>query len=209
MSAPMIRRHGAGEAADAGRRLREDAYSCLKDADAMCLVTEWTPSAGSISSGPSVLKEEPVVIDLRNVYSVAEIVAPGFRYVRSRPGARRLRAKLRCCQADRKSLELRTSPRFIQAARGTPGLKRGVTAGLEVLPADERTFLLNRRSAKRIGCGSSRPRRRTSGAIAGAGSAAIARSVVERAGGCSQPVVQPAAGLALVETKDGCQRCAI
>ncbi len=65
-----------------------DVDSCVTGADAMCLVTEWDMFRGLDMERIKELLAQPVVIDLRNVYSAADMRARGFHYVdvgRGRP----------------------------------------------------------------------------------------------------------------------------
>ncbi len=58
-----------------------DAYSCLKDADAMVLVTEWDMLRGL---DPKTIRKHMkgnAVVDLRNVYDPARMKAEGLTYV--------------------------------------------------------------------------------------------------------------------------------
>jgi UDPglucose 6-dehydrogenase len=59
----------------------DDAYSCIKDADAMCLVTEWDAFRALDLPRVKSLLKQPVVVDLRNVYPADEMSRLGFRYV--------------------------------------------------------------------------------------------------------------------------------
>jgi UDPglucose 6-dehydrogenase len=59
----------------------DDAYGCLKDADAMCLVTEWDAFRALDLPRVKALLKQPVVVDLRNVYPPDEMARLGFDYV--------------------------------------------------------------------------------------------------------------------------------
>ncbi len=58
-----------------------DAYGCLKDADAMVLVTEWDMLRGLDPKAIRKHLKGDVVVDLRNVYDPGEIRAAGLTYV--------------------------------------------------------------------------------------------------------------------------------
>ncbi len=66
-----------------------DAYAALEGADCVALVTEWNEfRALDLARAKSLLKA-PVMVDLRNVYSPADMEAAGFRYSSiGRPPAR-------------------------------------------------------------------------------------------------------------------------
>jgi UDPglucose 6-dehydrogenase len=58
-----------------------DAYACIKDADAMVILTEWDQfRALDLDRIKSALRT-PVVIDLRNIYRPADVAAKGLKYV--------------------------------------------------------------------------------------------------------------------------------
>ncbi len=59
----------------------QGAYDCMKDADALVILTEWdTFRALDLQRIKSTLKS-PVVIDLRNIYRPDEMRALGFDYL--------------------------------------------------------------------------------------------------------------------------------
>jgi len=59
----------------------EDAYDAMSGADAVVILTEWNEfRALNLDRVRSVLSA-PVMVDLRNVYNPADMVAAGFRYV--------------------------------------------------------------------------------------------------------------------------------
>ncbi len=58
-----------------------DAYDCAEGADAVALVTEWDLFRALDWSRVKRGLRSPVLIDLRNVYRPAEMVARGFTYV--------------------------------------------------------------------------------------------------------------------------------
>ncbi|TAN47977.1 MAG: UDP-glucose/GDP-mannose dehydrogenase family protein, partial [Rhodospirillales bacterium] len=57
-----------------------NAYDTLKDADALVLVTEWNEFRSLDLPRVKQLMKAPVMVDLRNVYSPADMVAAGFAY---------------------------------------------------------------------------------------------------------------------------------
>ncbi len=58
----------------------KDAYECMTGADALVLITEWNEfRALDLARVKSVLRQ-PVLVDLRNVYSPDEMKEAGFRY---------------------------------------------------------------------------------------------------------------------------------
>jgi UDPglucose 6-dehydrogenase len=58
----------------------EDAYTAIEGADAMVILTEWNAFRALDLKRVRDLLRRPVVIDLRNVYDPAEMIAAGFRY---------------------------------------------------------------------------------------------------------------------------------
>jgi UDPglucose 6-dehydrogenase len=94
-SVPIIRglqRHGAtvrvfdpagmGEARRMLRRVEYagDAYEAARDAHALIIVTEWNQFRNLNWERIKELLQEPVVVDLRNIYEPARMQALGFRY---------------------------------------------------------------------------------------------------------------------------------
>jgi len=61
-------------------RLCEDEYSCLQDADAMILVTEWRQFRYPDFSHMKELMKSPVIFDGRNQYDPNQVRALGFSY---------------------------------------------------------------------------------------------------------------------------------
>ncbi len=57
-----------------------DAYSAMKGADAVAILTEWNEFRALDLERMKTLLRAPVVIDLRNIYAPAEMIAAGFRY---------------------------------------------------------------------------------------------------------------------------------
>ncbi len=58
----------------------EDPYSCLKGADAVCLITEWAEFKSLDLNRVKSLLKSPIVIDLRNVFSFDQMEKLGFNY---------------------------------------------------------------------------------------------------------------------------------
>jgi UDPglucose 6-dehydrogenase len=59
----------------------ENVYDTLKGADALVLVTEWNEFRSLDLPRVKSLMKAPVMVDLRNVYSPADMVAAGFSYI--------------------------------------------------------------------------------------------------------------------------------
>jgi len=58
----------------------DDPYECAKGADALVVVTEWTEYRGIDLERLKAAMAHPVVVDLRNVFSPADMAAHGFAY---------------------------------------------------------------------------------------------------------------------------------
>ncbi|MGY4500361.1 UDPglucose 6-dehydrogenase [Bradyrhizobium sp. GM24.11] len=58
----------------------EDAYSCAQDADALVVVTEWVQFRGLDLDRLKSVMAQPVVVDLRNIFSPEDMAAAGFTY---------------------------------------------------------------------------------------------------------------------------------
>jgi nucleotide sugar dehydrogenase len=87
---------GMAEAAKllAGVRWCDDAYTAIDGADALVLLTEWNEFRALDLARIRALLRAPIVVDLRNVYNPAQMVAAGFAYVsvgRPRVGAEAVR----------------------------------------------------------------------------------------------------------------------
>ncbi len=96
---PALQRAGATvkafdpEGMDEARRMLDDvlfcdnAYDTLENADALAILTEWNEfRALDIPRVKSLLKE-PIIVDLRNIYSPEEMRVAGLRYISiGRPG---------------------------------------------------------------------------------------------------------------------------
>jgi UDPglucose 6-dehydrogenase len=59
----------------------EDAYETMEGADALVLLTEWNEFRALDLSRVGRLLDNPLVIDLRNIYQPAEMAAAGLAYV--------------------------------------------------------------------------------------------------------------------------------
>ena len=57
-----------------------NAYDTMKDADALVILTEWNEFRSLNLDQVKKLLRQPVIVDLRNIYSPAEMNAAGFRY---------------------------------------------------------------------------------------------------------------------------------
>ncbi len=60
--------------------MQPDAYSAIRDADAVAIVTEWDAFRALDLSKVKALAKTPVLVDLRNIYDPAEVRAKGFAY---------------------------------------------------------------------------------------------------------------------------------
>src|ERR1700731_178502 len=58
-----------------------DPYACIEGADALVILTEWDQFRALDLDRVRTILRKPVVIDLRNVYKPADMVARGFTYV--------------------------------------------------------------------------------------------------------------------------------
>jgi len=75
---PVVRSNGNG--AFAGIQWAKTAYDAVKDADALILLTEWNEFRGLDLVRLAHSMREPVMIDLRNLYSITEIAKTPFIY---------------------------------------------------------------------------------------------------------------------------------
>jgi UDPglucose 6-dehydrogenase len=57
-----------------------DAYDAMKDADAVVILTEWNQFRSLDTSRMKSVLKAPVMVDLRNVYSPADMKSAGFSY---------------------------------------------------------------------------------------------------------------------------------
>jgi UDPglucose 6-dehydrogenase len=58
-----------------------DAYSCVENADALVIVTEWDAFRALDLARIKALLREPLIVDLRNIYRPEEMRRRGFTYV--------------------------------------------------------------------------------------------------------------------------------
>ena len=58
----------------------DDAYAAADGADAMVVLTEWNQFRGLDLERVRGLLARPIVVDLRNIYEPADMVALGFSY---------------------------------------------------------------------------------------------------------------------------------
>jgi UDPglucose 6-dehydrogenase len=63
-----------------GATFAADAYDCAAGADALVIVTEWEPFRALDLGRIKALMKRPVIVDLRNIYTPAEMRARGFVY---------------------------------------------------------------------------------------------------------------------------------
>ena len=59
----------------------ENAYTCVENADALVIVTEWDAFRALDLDRVRSLLKTPVLVDLRNIYRPTEMRAKGFDYV--------------------------------------------------------------------------------------------------------------------------------
>ena len=58
----------------------KDAYDAMQGADAVVILTEWNQFRNLDTNRMKTLLKAPVIVDLRNVYSPADMKAAGFSY---------------------------------------------------------------------------------------------------------------------------------
>jgi len=63
-----------------GVELAPDAYAAMTGADCLVIVTEWNQFRSLQLDRVRKLLKSPIVVDLRNVYSPADMKAAGFVY---------------------------------------------------------------------------------------------------------------------------------
>ena len=75
--------HGMQEARKLMPRLETaaDPYSCVQGADAMLILTEWDQFRALDLDRVKAGLRSPVIVDLRNIYKPADVIAKGFTYV--------------------------------------------------------------------------------------------------------------------------------
>ena len=64
-----------------GVEFADNAYACLKGADAAVIVTEWDEFRALDLARVKASLTTPIVVDLRNIYPIETMKAHGFRYV--------------------------------------------------------------------------------------------------------------------------------
>ena len=57
-----------------------DAYETMEGADALVIITEWNQFRALDLKRVRTLMREPVMIDLRNIYTPDDVAAAGIRY---------------------------------------------------------------------------------------------------------------------------------
>ncbi len=57
-----------------------DAYDCAKGASALVIVTEWEQFRALDFARLKAAMAQPVLVDLRNIYSAEEVARHGFAY---------------------------------------------------------------------------------------------------------------------------------
>ncbi len=89
---PILQAHGArivafdpegaksAEALLPGVEFASGPYACLEGADALVVITEWDAFRALDLARVKAAMRDPVVVDLRNVYSMETMSALGFRY---------------------------------------------------------------------------------------------------------------------------------
>jgi UDPglucose 6-dehydrogenase len=70
----------ASKAELSGVQYCENAYQCMEDADALCIVTEWGIFRALDLDRIKSLLKHPVIVDMRNVYRPDEMRKAGFTY---------------------------------------------------------------------------------------------------------------------------------
>jgi UDPglucose 6-dehydrogenase len=58
----------------------DDAYGTMKGADALVILTEWNEFRALDLKRVKSLLHRPLIIDLRNIYTIAEMQEAGFEY---------------------------------------------------------------------------------------------------------------------------------
>ncbi len=64
-----------------GVEFADDAYACLKGADAAVIITEWDEFRALDLARVKEMLARPILVDLRNIYPIKTMKALGFRYV--------------------------------------------------------------------------------------------------------------------------------
>ena len=65
---------------ESGVTFCKDAYDAMSGADALAILTEWNEFRSLDFAEVKKRLKQPVVVDLRNIYSPAEMAAAGFDY---------------------------------------------------------------------------------------------------------------------------------
>jgi len=63
-----------------GVEFADGPYSCVQDADALVIITEWDAFRALDLARVKAALREPIVVDLRNIYRRDEMTALGFHY---------------------------------------------------------------------------------------------------------------------------------
>jgi UDPglucose 6-dehydrogenase len=63
-----------------GVAMKDSAYAAVEGADVIVLVTEWDAFRALDLARVKELANAPVLVDLRNIYEVADMAAAGFTY---------------------------------------------------------------------------------------------------------------------------------
>ena len=70
-----------------GVKWKDDTYECIKNTDAIVLITEWNEFRALDLDKVKTLLNEPIIIDLRNIYKPASMSELGFKYISIGRGA--------------------------------------------------------------------------------------------------------------------------
>src|SRR3546814_14141650 len=57
-----------------------DAYEAMQDADAVVIITEWNEFRSLDLERTKSIMKQPIMVDLRNVYTPEDMAAAGFIY---------------------------------------------------------------------------------------------------------------------------------
>ena len=63
-----------------GVEFADNAYACLKGADAAVIVTEWDEFRALDLGRVAAAMATPILVDLRNIYSHTDVTEYGFSY---------------------------------------------------------------------------------------------------------------------------------
>ena len=64
-----------------GVKWKNNTYDCIKSADAIVLITEWNEFRALDLDKVKMLLNNPIIIDLRNIYKPASMNELGFKYI--------------------------------------------------------------------------------------------------------------------------------